>query len=55
MNVVKMMSGRMTFVSGMPAAFMAISSKRSPKLPNVIREASNTARGAEVGQRASAE
>ena len=55
MNMVKMMSGRITLVSGMPAAFMAVSSNRSPKLPNVMSEASSTASGAEVGHRARAE
>ena len=40
---------------GMPAAFMASNSKRSPKFPNVIREANKTAKGRDTGINESAE
>ena len=49
MNEMKMMSGRMIRKSEIPADFIAISSKFSPKLPNVINEASNIARGSANG------
>ena len=39
----------------MPAAFMASNSKRSPKLPKVIRAANRTANGNETGTSVSAE
>ncbi len=41
----KMMSGRMIRKSDIPADFIAVSSKFSPKFPNVINEASSIARG----------
>lgn len=39
------MIGRIILNSEIPAVFIAISSRRSPKLPNVIREASSIANG----------
>ena len=35
--------------SDTPAAFMAVSSNRSPRLPNVISDASNIASGKAIG------
>ena len=43
------MSGRITFISEIPDAFMAVSSNRSPRLPNVIRDASRMASGSAIG------
>ena len=48
-------SGRMILSNEIPAAFMASNSKRSPKLPNVIKEANNTAKGSDIGTRLNAE
>ena len=41
--------GRNICTSETPAAFMAISSKRSPKFPKVINAARSTASGKEAG------
>ena len=43
--------GRMMRTRGTPAAFMERSSRFSPMLPKVMSEASNTARGRDVGTR----
>ena len=44
-----MISGLMIRIREMPAAFMAVSSKFSPKLPKVINDASNMANGNAMG------
>ena len=49
MSTMRMMSGRMMRSSDIPALFMAVSSKCSPRLPNVISDASRTASGSAVG------
>ena len=43
------MSGRIIRNSDIPAAFMAVSSKFSPRLPNVISEANSMANGKAIG------
>ena len=43
--------GRITRTRGTPAAFIERSSRFSPMLPKVMREASKTASGSEVGTR----
>ena len=43
------MIGRIILIKEMPAAFIAVSSNFSPRLPNVISEASKTASGNAVG------
>ena len=45
----KMIRGLMVFTSETPAAFMAVSSDFSPRLPKVIRLASRMARGSAIG------
>ena len=42
-------SGLMTFRSDIPEAFMAVSSKRSPRFPKVISEARSMASGSAIG------
>ena len=44
-------SGRIMWISEMPADFIASNSKRSPKFPNVIREANKIASGSAIGTR----
>ena len=44
-----MMSPRRLFSSDMPDAFMAVSSELSPRLPSVMSDASNMARGKACG------
>ena len=43
------MRGRMILISDIPAAFIAVSSKFSPRLPKVINEASKMAKGKAIG------
>ena len=45
----KITSGFMAFISEMPDALMAVSSNRSPRLPNVISDASSMASGSAIG------
>ncbi len=49
MNEMRKMRGRMMRNREMPAAFMAVSSKFSPRLPNVMSEASRMASGSPSG------
>ena len=42
-------SGRMILNNETPAAFMAVNSKFSPRLPKVIKEANNIAKGNAMG------
>ena len=45
MNAMAIVSGRMMRNSDMPAAFMAVSSNFSPRLPNEISDANSIASG----------
>ena len=45
----EIISGRMMRKSEIPAAFMAVSSKRSPKLPKLMSEESKIAKGSARG------
>ena len=49
MSATRKMRGRMMRNSEMPAAFMAVSSKFSPRLPKVISEANRMASGSPSG------
>ena len=49
MNTISTISGRMMRKSDMPEALRAVSSNFSPRLPNVISDASSTAKGSAVG------
>ncbi len=48
-SIIKRINGRMILNREMPAAFIARSSSRSPKLPNVINEARRIDRGKAIG------
>ncbi len=54
MHTISTMRGRMILNRDTPDAFMAVSSNFSPRLPNVISEASSTASGSAVGTNVSA-
>ena len=49
MLLTKIMRGIITRSRLMPEAFMAVSSNFSPKLPNVISDASRIANGSDMG------
>ncbi len=49
MPAISTMSGRIHFINDTPEAFMAVSSNRSPRFPNVISEASSMASGSAIG------
>ena len=49
MTAMRIIRGRMMRNSEIPAAFMAVSSSFSPRLPKTISDASNTASGSAVG------
>ena len=49
MRMINTINGRIILSSEIPAAFMASSSKRSPKLPKVISAANRIANGNEAG------
>ena len=51
----KIISGRIILSKEIPAAFMASSSKRSPKLPKVISAANKIANGNDAGTNVRAE
>ncbi len=51
----KTISGLIILAKEIPAAFMASNSKRSPKLPKVIRAANRTASGKDAGTSVKAE
>ncbi len=48
-NTISTINGRIMRNSDMPAAFIAVSSSFSPRLPKVISEASSTASGSAIG------
>jgi hypothetical protein len=49
MKMIKIIRGRIIRNKDIPAAFMDSSSKRSPKLPKDIKEASKMANGSAMG------
>ena len=53
-TAISTISERMMRKSDMPAAFMAVSSNFSPRLPNTISEANSTANGRAMGTKVSA-
>ena len=55
MKMINTINGRIILSSEIPAAFMASSSKRSPKLPKVISAANRIANGNEAGTSVRAE
>ncbi len=54
MSTMSMMSGAMVRSSDMPAAFMAVSSNVSPRLPKIMSDASSMASGSAIGTMVSA-
>ena len=49
MQDIRIISGLITFMSEIPEAFIAVNSNFSPKLPNVMRDASRMASGSAIG------
>ncbi len=48
-SMINTINGRIDLISDMPEAFMAVSSNRSPRFPNVISDASSMASGNAIG------